>query len=264
MSPSEMRGPLAMIALASMTPEPTVPAEVVAALELFQRIVGRSSAHVLGAADVEELRWRIDEVLDRPDYRQDRRRLGAAFITIANAGLAPDADEDGFASVEKRLRPEAAALVADAWAACAALWAAIEQLPEIAGVDATALGAADRAAPDYVTTAPREIAEALLAADRGTVASFALFAALEDESPVVPDHEITLAALWRDGCWAALRVAAAFGAPVPEGVLPAVDRIDVEGMVRTYEARRARIDAEFAGARDQGTPYLPRDSILDD
>lgn len=124
-------------------------------------------------------------------------------------------------------------------------------------VDATE--ARVRAPLGYLVEFPVEVASLLLAQDRGALAAVATLRWMERSAPVEPSPLFLAARTWRDGMRASARLLASVRPDlVSEGLVPAVERIDIAALVERRRAQDAWL-AELVAAHpdDDSFPVYP-------
>lgn len=142
-----------------------------------------------------------------------------------------------------RLDPEVRGLIFEALGVQEQLQPIIARLAR--EIPASALHAIDqkrkRAPLAYLSEFPVVVAELMLASERGLLASTAVAAFMESSPAWWPAALMPVTArLWRDGARATARLlASAAPTQVPEGLVPAVERLDVAGLAAARSAEDA-------------------------
>jgi len=207
---------------------------------------------LLGATDLDDLDDRLDALLDDPDvFHWNALATGLASAMVARPAVPAEA----FASAceplvgptPARVLVNAAPLL-DAWmrAQHMALSTIDADMTREAAHAVEALGPAILTSP----TVPAEVSSALAGALRAGLVLLALERAAQSAKSIEPWLALALVERFVAGVHAHLRLLAAYpGVSVPEDVLPASDRLDLERIFARHARARAHANRSYEAAR---------------
>ncbi len=228
---------------------------------LVERGASRFGLSLLGASDADDLALRLDELLDRPDFRWFVRLVRRA---AEPAMLAETFDLDAAPRPEEQARL-AALLGEDSTALfceglgylSVALRAAQALLDEVGAQARGAASCPDPAGLLADPTVPVPVGRLLLAEYEGGAAGLALGLVLLSETAPALWLAQALSQKWRDGQWATVRlVASVAGDRVPLDVVPAAARLDLERLEQEQTATEEGFQALVAAAHASGEPVF--------
>lgn len=206
---------------------------------------------LLGATDLDDLDDRLDALLDDPDMFH----WNALATRLASAMAArPAVPAQVFASAcEPLVGPTPARLLADA-APLLDAWMRSQRMVLATDADTTsqAVHAAEALGPAILTspTVPAEVSSALAGAFRAGLVLLALGRAAESAKSIEPWLALAFVERFVAGVHAHLRLLAAFpGVSVPDDVLPASERLDLEHIFERHARARAHADRSYEAAR---------------
>ncbi len=224
-------------------------------VDLVNFATKRLSKALLAAEDPEDLRFKIDEVLEGPDFQHV-----AALMLNASRGHEVPTDGELHRRITERLGQAVAMLASEALRYMDAAVPASLRLLKL--VDSGKVAVAESApgaatSPLAYLTAPDThptIAKLLLARDRAKVAVLGLLA-VAGSGPAWLTVE--LATLWRDGERSALTILASVpGTEVPAALVPESARLDYAALDREMQAARRGADALAAEMKRRGVDSL--------
>lgn len=218
-------------------------------------------ARLLASETADELDDRLDELLESGDVRRAHAAVGAAVAELRTRFGALAGTQVSVAALRLRFGDRAADLVIEAMAANDQTASALQRRERAilrGSVSEVVPGIPDQLQDAggiaWVWQLPAKVGEALLAKERGTACSMALYVAmLETEtSSSVPQRGVieALAQRWQDGERAGLRFVASLpGSDVPADVVPADERLDLDGELERHR-RADGLVREMSRARE--------------
>lgn len=222
---------------------------------LVERTIGAIGGPLLQAKDESEVIARIDDMLESGAFGEALRRLEEGLRDLELVVDQNEALVEIEEMAERAGDAEIARLVREACDFAVSTADAVSRLQHLGGGPLFIREADDREPRDplsVIATAPAPVAELLLGSGRGGVAGLGVLYALPGIAAGEEDRVRALAQIWRDGSYDGLRLFASIPlAGVPESVVPASDRLDLDAIARSVEASRERV-AEMYAALERG------------